>query len=189
MTGKTHRVIGLATAVTYLISATTPEYSPATFGTVLVGAYFASLIPDLDRSTADFWENLPMGKTVGKIVDPLIKHRNISHSLLGTLIFILATYIIIDSFPSYWGVNNEIAFISISLAYISHLLADMFTVDGIPLFYPSKRAFGIPPKPFDGIRILTGKWFENLVLFPLVDIYFVAIIVIKWQDIKTIIFK
>lgn len=189
MTGKTHRVLGLAGATTYFLCASPAEYSPATFGVVLVGAYFASLIPDLDRSTADFWENLPMGKTVGKIVDPLIKHRNISHSLLGTLIFVLAAFLIIDSFPEYWGINENIAFISISLAYISHLLADMFTVNGIPLFYPVKRPFGLPPKPFDGVRIFTGKWFENLILFPLIDIYFVAIIIIKWQDIKTIIFK
>jgi len=189
MTGKTHRILGVSAGLTYALSALDSQYSPATLAAVLTGSYFASLIPDLDRSTADIWDNIPLGKAVGKIVDPLIKHRNISHSLLGILIFILVSYLIIDSFPIYWGVNKDIAFVSISLAYISHLLADMFTVDGIPLFYPSRRAFGIPPRPFDGIRILTGKWFENLIIFPLIDIYLVAIILIKWQHIKTIIFK
>lgn len=190
MTGKTHRVVGLASATTYLVySAPVVGYSPATFATILVGAYFASLIPDLDRSTADFWSNLPMGKTVGKIVDPLIKHRNISHSILGVLLFSLFVYSTLNSFPNYWGIEIRISFIAIVIAYCSHLLADMFTVDGIPLFYPIKRPLGIPPKPFHGARILTGEWFENLIIFPLVDIYFVAIIIVNWQIISKIIYK
>lgn len=189
MTGKTHRVIGLASVTTYFLSSSNLEYSPATFGVVLVGAYFASLIPDLDRSTADFWENLPLGRTVGKVVDPLIKHRNISHSILGLAGFAILIFFLLKSFPTYWGVNANLALWSIIISYCSHLLADMFTVDGIPLFYPLKKPFGIPPKPFDGIRILTGQWFENLILFPAVDIYFALLIYIKWSTINLILFK
>ena len=189
MTGKTHRILGIGAGLSYAIFALPIHYSPATLSTVLVGSYFASLIPDLDRSTAEIWNSVPLGKTFGKIVDPFIKHRNISHSALGLVIFSLIIFIIIKSFPDYWAINKNLTFWSLIIAYSSHLLADMLTVDGVPLLYPHKGRFGIPPKPFQGIRILTGKWFENLVIFPLLNMSFVVIIITQWDKIKRIIYK
>jgi hypothetical protein len=65
----------------------------------------------------------------------------------------------------------------------------MLTVEGIPLFWPWRKKFGIPPKPFDGIRIETGKWFENIVIFPLVDIILIILIYSNWSTIKSLIYK
>jgi hypothetical protein len=50
------------------------------------------------------------------------------------------------------------------------------TAEGIPVLFPYQRMYGIPPRPFQGVRIITGKWFENLVVFPLVNILFVVIV-------------
>lgn len=189
MTGKTHRFIGIAAGTSYLAYCSTPIYSPATAAAVLVSSYLSSLIPDLDRSNADIWDHLPLGKTMGKVVDPFFKHRNISHSILGILLFYFLFKLLLDSLPAYWGINTKTVLISATLSYVSHLLADMFTVDGIPLLYPLKHPIGIPPKPLEGIRIVSGKWFENLVIFPLVNLYLAVMIILRWPVIKQILFK
>lgn len=189
MTGKTHRIIGITSGLTYLVAVSKPEYSPATLGAVLVGAYFASLIPDLDQPAADIWDALPLGHTLGEAVDPFFKHRNISHSALGVILFGFLAYWLLSLCPSYWGMDTDIILRASLIAYASHLLADMFTVEGIPLLYPYHRMLGIPPKPLDGIRIMTGKWFENLVLFPAVDIWLIITVIINWDKIRRLLYK
>ena len=189
MTGKTHRILGLVAGGSYLIFSSEPSYQPATFGAVLVFSYFASLIPDLDQPTAEIWNNLPFGHLAGEAVDPFFKHRNLSHSLLGFGIFGFLFYLLINSFPSYWGINRDIVLFAFLISYLSHLLADIFTVEGIPLLYPWKKMLGIPPKPFDGIRIETGKWFENLVIFPLLNIFLLIIVIVNWEKIKNFLLK
>lgn len=189
MTGKTHRIIGIAAGLTYLVASAEPEYSPATLGFVVAGSYIASLIPDMDRPAADIWNTLPFGRTIGEIVDPFFKHRNISHSLLGLGIFGFGIYVLLGSFPDYWGIDTDIVLTASLIAMGTHLIADMFTVEGIPLLYPWHRMLGIPPKPLDGIRILTGKWFENLVIFPIVNLWLVITVIVKWDIIKSMLLK
>jgi inner membrane protein len=189
MTGKTHREIGLLFGVGYYLTTIPAEYAPATLGAVIVASYFGSLIPDFDQSTAEFWSSLPYGKVVGSIADPIFKHRSFSHSLFGILLFSLLFYLLLRSFPDYWGINQSIVLICFSISYSSHLLADSFTVEGIPLFWPWKKMFGIPPKPFEGVRIITGAWFENLVIFPIVSISLLIVILSNWEKIKSQLFK
>lgn len=172
-----------------MIASSPSQYSPATLGAVLVGTFFASLIPDLDQPAAEIWDTLPFGHALGEAVDPFFKHRNISHSLLGIAIFALLVFWILSLFPSYWGIDVNMLLVCCVISYSSHLLADMFTVEGIPLFYPYHRMIGIPPKPLEGIRIMTGKWFENLVLFPAVNLWLLLTIILNWAKIKTIILK
>lgn len=189
MTGKTHQIVGLVGGVGWYLSGTTPTYGPATLGAVLVGSHLMALLPDLDQPAAEIWNSVPFGHTVGTVADPFIKHRNISHSLLGFVLVGVILSIILGTFPSYWGIDKSIVIMSCLIAYGSHLLADMFTSEGIPLFYPHKSFIGIPPKPFEGLRILTGKWFENLVLFPIFNVIFLIMIWVDWSKIKSIIFK
>lgn len=189
MTGKTHRIIGIASGITYLIGSAKPEYSPATFGAVIIASYLGSLIPDIDEPAADIWDTLPFGHALGEAVDPFFKHRNVSHSILGLAIFGTITFLILKSCPAYWGINTKIVLITTLISYASHLIADMITVEGIPLFYPWHRMLGIPPKPLDGIRIMTGKWFENLIIFPAVNLWLVLTIIINWAKIKEILYK
>jgi inner membrane protein len=189
MTGKTHQIIGIAAGLTYYLAAKEPAYNPATFGSVLVGSHLAALIPDLDRPAAKIWDFLPYGHTVGKVVDPLIKHRNISHSLIGMAIFAALIHFLFASFPSYWGIETKTLFWAGIIAYGSHLLADSVTDEGIPLLFPSKRMFGLPPKPFEGARIVTGKWFENLVLFPSFNLYLIVLAGSNWGFIRAVLLK
>lgn len=189
MTGKTHQIIGISCGLTYYLSIANPVYSPATLAAVVVGSHLGALLPDFDQAGSNIWESIPLGRIAGKITDPFIKHRNVSHSVLGTLIIYLLIGWILSFFPHYWVIDIYIAQTAIIIAYISHLIADMVTVEGIPLLFPYKKMFGIPPKPFDGLRIVTGKWFENLVLFPLANIFLITLIWRNWHTITTIIFK
>ena len=189
MTGKTHRIIGITSGLSYLLTASQPHYAPATLGFVLAGSYFGSLLPDLDQPAADIWDSLPFGHTLGQAVDPFFKHRNISHSALGLALTGFIFYWLLSLFPSYWGVDVHTVLLASLIAYGSHLLADSITVEGIPLLYPYHRMFGLPPKPFEGIRIMTGQWFENLILFPAVDLWLVLTVAINWGKISKIIFK
>lgn len=189
MTGKTHRIFGLTCGVGYYLASVQPQYSPATFGAVIVGSYLGALLPDIDQPMADIWDSLPFGHTIGKIPGAIIKHRHLSHSLLGLVVFNFLIFLILRTFPSYWGINTTLVLVSTIIAYASHLLADAFTVEGIPILYPWHRNFGLPPKPLDGIRIESGQWFENLVLFPAVTIALVVVIIANWHNIKLVLYK
>lgn len=184
MTGKTHRLGGILAAGSYYISATNISYQPATFAAVLIVAYFGSLIPDIDQPQSDIWDSLPFGHTVGKVTDPFLKHRNISHSIFGFLIFAVLLYYILKLFPSYWAIDTQIVFICGLISFASHLLFDMITNEGVPLLYPWKKMFGIPPKPFQCFRIAGGEWFENLIIFPALNIALIIVVITNWQNIK-----
>lgn len=189
MTGKTHQILGLTTGLAYYLVSTEPIYNPATFGAVLVFSYLAALLPDIDQPTGKLWHILPFGHTIGKISDPFLEHRNITHSLLGVGLVGLGLHFLFKSFPPYWGIEPQTVFTASIVAYLSHLLADMFTNEGIPVFFPYHHFFGIPPKPFDGFRVATSKWFENLIIFPLLTIFLIAFVLANFSLIKIILFK
>jgi membrane-bound metal-dependent hydrolase YbcI (DUF457 family) len=189
MTGKTHRTVGLLAGTAYFLSTAPSNYASATLGGVIVASYVGSLIPDADDASADIWESLPLGHTFGKITDPFLPHRGISHSLVGVALYAVILHYLLCLMPAYWGIYVLPVTISSTVAYASHLLADSFTVEGIPLLWPLKHKFGIPPKPFDGIRIQTGEWFENLIIFPIANIALIVLIIPYWQKIKSLILK
>ena len=189
MTGKTHQVVGLTLGLgSYLIN-TNPGYGPATLGTVLVVSSIAALLPDIDQPAGKIWHLMPFGDTVGKAANTFLQHRNITHSILGFGLISYGFYRLLLIAPDYWGINAHFVLIAFMLAYGGHLVADMITVEGIPLLFPYQKMFGFPPKPFDGLRILTGKWFENLIIFPLVNIVLIILVVTYWGAIKSILFK
>ena len=91
-------------------------------------------------------------------------HRAFSHSII---VFVVISYIIQFLVfrllnPSY--VNQDIVYAAIIIGYISHLVGDIITKDGIPLLFPLKFRFGIPP--LRALRIEAGSWIENLIVLP-----------------------
>lgn len=189
MTGKTHQILGISSAATYFLIKSPDSYDAATFAAVLFAGHLAALVPDIDESTALVWEKIPLGRVFGTITDPFIRHRNFTHSIVGVALFGALVYWLINLMPDYWHIEKMTFFYSLMIAYGSHILSDMFTVEGVPLFFPFGRMVGIPPKPLHGIRIQTGKWFENLVIFPALDIYLVILAISYWDKIKTVLFK
>ena len=60
------------------------------------------------------------------------------------------------------------------IGFISHLIADSLTKEGIPLFFPFKMKIGIPPVSF--MRITTGGFIENVLILPVIAIYLIWLV-------------
>ncbi len=155
----------------------------------MVFSYLSSLLPDIDQPGGKLWRMLPFGKTLGQISDPFLEHRNLTHSFLGAGIVGVGLFFLFKSFPEYWGIDTRTVFIASIISYLSHLFADLWTNEGIPLLFPYKKFFGLPPKPFASFRIASGKWFENRVIFPVITLFFIAFVLINYSSIKAILFK
>lgn len=91
----------------------------------------ASLLPDIDYPKS----------TIGKLFYPISKainrkygHRTITHSL----IVLIGLTALISGFQSAYFPSIKIAQV-FGLAYGSHLILDMVTIQGVPLFYPFKK--------------------------------------------------
>ena len=189
MLGRTHQVIGVAAGLATVLFVSPSHYSPATFGAALVAAHFGALLPDIDQPASTIWRSLPGGRIAGAAVNPFLQHRNLTHSLLGAVLVAWGLHTLFAHFPSYWGVNTHEVWIVAMVGYTSHLIADMVTVEGIPLLFPYHKMFGIPPDPFAFLRIETGHWFENLIVFPAVNLLLLALVYINWPLIHTLLFR
>jgi len=165
MTGRTHDLAAVTTLTGYVAMQPLLTISLAT-GIVTVCASIAgALTPDIDQPTAHLWHKIPAGSFIGKIISPLLgNHRMISHSLLGLglagwgMIYLLRyihTFLLVNMTYVWW------AFI---FGYLSHLLMDSLTKEGVPWLFPIPVRIGFPP--FKVLRFTTNSWGEKLIVFP-----------------------
>lgn len=140
----------------------------------LVGNIVGALIPDMDQAGNRLWDLLPLGDHLAKVFRKIFyKHRTLTHSLVGMfLIYKLLDYAL-PKFINSHMVDVNLLTISIMIGYISHLIADSLTKEGLPLFFPIGFELGFPP--IRALRITTGKWQEKYLVFPVVGIYIVFI--------------
>jgi inner membrane protein len=105
--------------------------------TIIVFAIFGAVVPDIDHARSY------VGRLFWFVSQPLERkfgHRSVTHSLLGwllaTLILALPLFIIVQtqSVASLLAIRWLAAF---SLAYLSHLILDMFNPRGSQLFWPN----------------------------------------------------
>lgn len=170
MTGKTHVGIGLLTAVVIL-----DKQAMGITPLAILMCIFASVLPDADHPKGVFNKYiLPMRNKSVKlsiylslgiviiglnylyfsypylyalgfvlIMIGLSSHRQgITHSLIGFILFVYIVGYGSEGIDIMERKRIVIAFIS---GYGSHLLGDMFTNRGVPLFYPfSKKKFKMP---------------------------------------------
>lgn len=165
MTGRTHDLAAF-TALSYVLVTTPLE--KMTLATALV-AFTANMIgglaPDIDQSTATLWRRIRGGSFLGKIISPLIGgHRFISHSIIGVFMAGVLLQITLNMMSSVLLVDMDIVWWAFMIGYISHLLMDLLTKDGVPLLFPIPIRFGIPPLSF--LRIKTGGLTEKSFIFP-----------------------
>lgn len=169
MTDKTHQLIGLTVASAAFFALHTG--APVTGGiatTVVIGSFLGSILPDIDQPTSNFWDAVPLGDVLGKVVPKTLGgHRNLSHSLLGVALFTWLFHLFVATFLKNGTFIDQMVLIqSFFVGFVAHLAADSVTVLGIPLFWPFGGNMGFPPRPFHGARIVTGKWFEHLIVLP-----------------------
>jgi inner membrane protein len=173
MTGRTHDLAAF-TALTFVVATVAiPKISLATamiaFGANMIGG----LAPDIDQPTARLYRNARGGAVLKKIITPLLGgHRYISHSLIGVFIFGFVVSEILKLSSTFLIIDQSIVWWAFMIGYISHLVMDLFTEEGIPLFFPIPIKIGFPP--FSFLRMTTGGLVEKSFVFPillLVNIY------------------
>ena len=135
MMGHNHVIAG---AILYLAV----DWSLGSGGTApalsncLAAAALGSLAPDLDSPKSylgrRFW---PVSWTVTS----LLGHRGFTHSLLAGLLVFLGLVVAGQYLPGWFAY-----FMALGIGYASHILADWFTTEGVPLFWPHRKKFRSP---------------------------------------------
>ena len=161
MTGRTHDLAAFA-ALSFVV--TTQTLHTLTLSTALVAIasnLIGGITPDIDQPTAPFWRNLPIGGVIGRIFDPLLGgHRFLSHSIVGAVLFGTAWFYLLKILkPSFPHLNMEIIWWAFIIGYISHLVMDTITKEGVPWLLPIPIKFAIPP--IKALRVTTGGFVES----------------------------
>ena len=116
---------------------------------------FFSVLPDIDHTRS------LIGKLfypVAKYLDRHFGHRTITHSLPTLISLAILLSILEKLFRS--DLNLTLLY---TLSYSSHLILDMMTVGGVPLFYPFRRnPCVIPGNP--AMRFKSGDLKTEIIL-------------------------
>ncbi len=170
MTARTHDIIAFGALLTAAAYYPPAKLNVSTLVAVLIGNTVGALIPDMDQATNRLWDLLPAGNFVGRIFRKLmLSHRTISHSILGAAILFWLSSAFLPKILNPAYIDTNLVTASLMVGFISHLVADALTKDGIPLLFPIKINFGFPPFAF--MRITTGKFVEKFIVFPSVLVY------------------
>ena len=165
MMGRTHDLAAF-TALSYVVATQPPQsITLATGITSLLICFVGGLTPDIDQPTADLWRKIPAGSVIGRIFHPFLGgHRYISHSIVGILFFAWFSKFLLGRIGQVLLVDINIVWLAFMIGYISHLIMDTFTQEGVPWLFPFPLRFGFPPFKF--LRIKAGGTFEKTVIFP-----------------------
>lgn len=145
MMGHTHALVGSALALGVAIATHT---APNTTLLLLAAGGLAALLPDVDHPRAPIRRKLGC---IGALIFGGLKHRGITHTLLA---LVAVTSAALVSLPSLVG-------IVITIGYLSHILGDLLTVSGLPIFWPYKKeSYHLLPKR---LRLTTNTWPEHLI--------------------------
>jgi len=172
MTSRTHDAFAFASLVTVAALVPLPPMSLLTAIGAVIASDIGAAIPDMDTAGNRLWEMLPQGDKVGKVLrNVFYKHRTFTHSIIGVFTIFKFLEWLLPKFLNKEFIDPQVLLWSTMIGIISHLISDSLTEEGIPIFFPVKFTFGIPPVKW--IRIKTGQWFEHFVVYPAVWIYLV----------------
>lgn len=143
-----------------------PEITLATGVTALVANMIGGIAPDIDQPTAPFWRNLPIGGYVGRTLTRLLGgHRFLSHSLVGIFLFGLGFHYLLQILtPSFPTLDMSVIWWAFMIGFVSHLVMDSFTREGVPWLLPIPIKFGFPP--IRKLRVETDSFMEKFAVFP-----------------------
>lgn len=185
MTARTHDMFAFAFLVTAATYSPPQSITVSTLFICIVGNIVGALMPDMDQASNRLWDLFPAGNYVGKVFRRLfLGHRTISHSLLGGfLLFKLLEGVL----PKVFNTNQvdvNLVLASVMIGFISHLVADALTKEGIPLLFPLPFKIGFPP--FRILRVTTDSWVESYLVLPSVAIYILWFISIERETLVSI---
>lgn len=99
---------------------------------LIVTTILAATVADIDVPSSIWGRTF---KPISKAINRRFGHRTVTHSLF----FLLFTWGMVKSL-CYW-LQTEVPYPTVYLlAFASHIIFDMMTVQGVPLFYPYNRA-------------------------------------------------
>lgn len=138
MNGKTHKIGGVCSglvASTLMFSNTFGVEGIISSALIISGSTIGSLAPDIDHPTSTVGRKFIL-KPISIFINKVFGHRTITHSVVMS---IFMTLILLSSTLLFTGVPNFIytnLVIGFCVGWFSHLLLDLLTVKGIPVFYP-----------------------------------------------------
>lgn len=126
---------------------------------LIIGNMIGAIFPDIDHKQSNFGKffyiiSIPINKLLG--------HRGCTHSLTLWIFLLILSIKIHKSF----NIPNEIIH-GFLLGYFSHLIADMLTKQGIPLFWPYKIYFSLSILKNNKNDLLEKKISILLIIFSL----------------------
>jgi inner membrane protein len=166
VTGRTHDLAAATLLFAVVLSQPLRPIALSTAAIALLANQIGGIAPDIDQPTAPFWRNLPVGKLFGKVTQAVLGgHRFLSHSLLGLALFGFGFKTLLTFLGPVLGhVDTGLIWWAFMLGMVSHLVMDSLTREGVPWLLPVPYKFGFPP--LKRLRIVTGKKFESLIIFP-----------------------
>ena len=169
MTGRTHDLAAFTLLNAVFIYMHAPQMTLATAITAFGANMIGGLLPDIDDASADIWDKVRAGSLLAKLIKPIVgSHRMLSHSVIGVAIIGFLLKHLLTAMGTVLLVDMNIIWWSVMIGYLSHLLADSLTTEGVPWLLPLRMRFGFPPVRW--FRIKTGGWGESLLFIPLLII-------------------
>jgi endonuclease YncB( thermonuclease family)/membrane-bound metal-dependent hydrolase YbcI (DUF457 family) len=112
----------------------------------VLAAAATSILPDADHPRS--WLGHQLG-SVSEDLNRFFGHRSFLHSLLA---LVLVTVVL--GSPLWWITGRPSPMIAVGVGYGSHLFADMMTLGGVQLFWPSRLIAVFPGR--DEYRVVSG---------------------------------
>lgn len=170
MTGRTHDLAAI-TALGVVFLANPQPIRLSTAIVAVIANLIGGITPDIDQPTAPLWRNLPVASIFGKFFGRVSGgHRFLTHSILGlALLGFTAHWLLVFFTPVMGHIDTGYVWWAFFIGMLSHLIMDTFTKEGVPWLLPLPFKFGFPP--LRKLRITTGKFVENFVVFPALLIF------------------
>ena len=178
MVSRTHDAFAFASLVSVAAFFPLPAMNLGTAICAVIAADAGAAVPDMDTAGNRLWEMLPQGDKIGKILrNVFYKHRTFTHSIIGVFTLYKFFEWILPKFLNSQFIDHHVILWSIMIGIVSHLVSDSLTEEGIPLFFPLRFTFGMPP--VRQMRIKTGHWFEHFVVYPGIWAYVIWLVFSK----------
>lgn len=134
MVATTHQIFGFLVGLITISIFNFIGFMPTYFWeTILFFLFvlFGSLLPDFDNPKSKLGRKVPF---LSYPMYWLFGHRTFTHSLL----FVIITWMVTKIIVVLCGANDLYTW-AITSGVLSHIMGDMVTKKGVPLFYPMKK--------------------------------------------------
>ncbi|PPI88794.1 metal-dependent hydrolase [Candidatus Pantoea edessiphila] len=136
MTKNGHIIFAVTTAIFAKRFELNSVMIQADWWHLIPAVLISCLIPDIDHPNSLIGQKL---RWIAQPISLTFGHRGFTHSLLALIILWLSKF----TFFKNLVIPDDI-FQGIILGYFSHIIADILTPAGVPLFWPYRKRFRFP---------------------------------------------